>query len=154
MTTDGPDKSSANDRLEAAYLASSPAEMRAALKDGANPNLCLEDSPLLCSAAAMGDIDAVEALLTAGADVNARGMLGLTPAMVVAWIGRNPEHSQVLERLIQAGADLSLREPGGRTALDLTRDIPNKTAMQILERAHAPSGRPATPRRDDGWQLG
>ena len=54
------------------------------------------------------------ALLEAGADPNARGPKGRTPAM---FCFGNPEEMENLRELIQAGADLTIRTLGGSTAL-------------------------------------
>jgi cytohesin len=57
----------------------------------------------------------VEALLAAGADVNAAADAGLrwTPLHEAAFAG----HARVMQALLQAGADREARDVGGRTPL-------------------------------------
>lgn len=60
----------------------------------------------LVAAASNGNTSRVIALLREGADVNARGLRGRTPAMAAAY--RN--HVETVAALIDAGADVNLRD--------------------------------------------
>lgn len=66
------------------------------------------------SAVASGDIGVVEALVRAGADLDARQQAGYTPLMSAAAQGA----STIVERLLAAGARRRLADDDGRTAAD------------------------------------
>lgn len=66
------------------------------------------------SAVASGDIGVVEALVRAGADLDARQQAGYTPLMGAAAQGA----STIVERLLAAGARRRLADDDGRTAAD------------------------------------
>jgi ankyrin repeat protein len=68
--------------------------------------------PLWC-AAALGDRDAVDRELLAGADPNALGDQGTTPLHVAAQNG----HQEVVELLLDAGADANRTDPHGNGPL-------------------------------------
>ena len=90
------------------------AEMVSALLDaGADPRAVSEAG---VTALLWGAWDANKArlLLERGADPNARSALGNTPLMVAAG---SPTGSTAIEQLLAAGADITLRNKGGRTAL-------------------------------------
>ena len=83
------------------------------LKAGANPNhrSLRGDTPLMVSAMSqLFDTD----LADAGADVNAKNSDGTTVLMILAAKGQGDEVRDALK----AGADASLRDNNGRTALD------------------------------------
>src|SRR6185436_6621226 len=65
----------------------------------------------LMYAAAVGSIDAVKALLAAGADVKAKNAFDVTALM---WGVTNPEKVRLL---LDAGADVNARSKQGRTPL-------------------------------------
>lgn len=98
--------------MEAALHGS--AEMVSALLDaGADPRAVSEAgvTALLWGA---WDANKVRLLLARGADPNARSTLDNTPLMVAAGA---PTGSAAVEQLLAAGADITLRNKGGRTAL-------------------------------------
>ena len=65
-------------------------------------------------AAERGDLKAVKRFLKAGGEINAQGHhYGITPLMAAAKGG----HSEVLNYLLEAGADIHTRDKGGNTAL-------------------------------------
>ena len=72
-------------------------------------------NPILISACGPhGAVQAVEALLVAGADPNLAGTGGRTPLMEAAsWLD-----APTVELLLSRGADPLLKDSGGRTALD------------------------------------
>jgi AAA+ superfamily predicted ATPase len=69
----------------------------------------------LRAAVAHADAAAVDSALAGGADVNAAGDQGRTPLMQAALLG----HTQVVRRLLVAGADPTRRDRDGRAAADL-----------------------------------
>ena len=75
-------------------------------------------------------IEAVAALISHGADVNARDKLGQTPLMDASYCG----HAKVVEALLDAGADKELKANSGRTALDLARYNNKGDVVAVLER--------------------
>ena len=85
-------------------------------------------------AALNNKIEAVAALISHGADVNARNEFGQTPLMYASKWG----HAKVVEALLDAGADKELKATSGdwegKTALDLARDENKGDVVAILER--------------------
>ena len=75
-------------------------------------------------AAQCNKIEAVAALISHGADVNARTMYGETLLMMASRCG----HAKVVEALLDAGADKELKATSGvrkgKTALDMAREQP------------------------------
>lgn len=68
-------------------------------------------------AALVDDRDLLELMISFGADVNARTLRGYTPLMMAAL----HNHIHVLQALLAAAADPSLRDCDGRAARDLAR---------------------------------
>lgn len=62
------------------------------------------------------DLPRLNALLTAGADVNAKDERGITPLMYAAWVGS----TEAMARLLDRGADPNLASGTGATALMLS----------------------------------
>lgn len=76
------------------------------ITNGADPARGDDLNQRLVAAASNGNTSRVIALLREGADVNARGLRGRTPAMAAAY--RN--HVETVAALIDAGADVNLRD--------------------------------------------
>ena len=74
-------------------------------------------------------IEAVAALISHGADVNAREMDGETPLMLASYNGR----AKVVEALLDAGADKELKDNSGKTALDIARGWHKWDVVAVLE---------------------
>ena len=85
-------------------------------------------------AARFNKIEAVAALISHGADVNARDEYGQTPLMRASYQG----HAKVVEALLDAGADKELKATSGiwkgKTALDIARDENEGDVVAVLER--------------------
>jgi ankyrin repeat protein len=81
----------------------------------------------------LNKIKAVAALISHGADVNARKGDGETPLM---WASRWG-HAKVVEALLDAGADKELKATSGgwkgKSALDIARSWNNGDVVAILE---------------------
>ena len=79
-------------------------------------------------------IEAVAALISHGADVNAREEDGETPLMRASRWGR----AKIVEALLDAGADKELKATSGpregKTALDVARDKNKGDVVAVLER--------------------
>ncbi len=91
----------------------------------------LNDTPLhtVCT---WGDLDAVRCLVDAGAAVNATGDQGCTP-LFNAVMGENVD---VVEFLLQRGADVSIRSAELRSVLDYARNTrAPKAIVEALRRA-------------------
>ena len=107
---------SANKRLWDAALSGTAADVRKAIKKGANVNVrdCGGVTPLMQAAWKNTDIDVLKVLLEAGADVNAQTKDGWTALM---WAARGNANPDVLKLLLNAGADINARNNNGDTAL-------------------------------------
>ncbi len=136
---------------------------RLLLEAGADPNKPVEDSRCaLHFAASLGNLELVQLLLRAGADVNARDWWGATPlhltadagsieiarALIKAGAELNVQlkldrltplmmaalHPECFKLLLEAGADVSLRNKEKQTVFELARKNPE--SQKLLE-AHA-----------------
>lgn len=78
----------------------------------------MDDTPLhtVCT---WGDLESVQTLINAGADVNAKGDNGVTP-LFNAVISGNPK---LIELLVKSGAILSLKNDDGRSVLEYAKNI-------------------------------
>lgn len=108
-----PSTASPQERLEAAVYADNPAEIKAAIRAGANANGGNYSGHYLGIAATGGRLNAVKALIEAGADTNYASSGGWTAAMAAADNG----HLEVLRYLALKKADLNARTRMGRTLL-------------------------------------
>jgi ankyrin repeat protein len=79
-------------------------------------------------AAYNNDVAAVERLIKAGADVNAKSEHGSTPLIEAAMNG----NAEIIERLLKAGADPNLPGPDGMTALMIIARNTNVKAAKLL----------------------
>ncbi len=104
---------SPQEKLEAAIYAENAADIKAAVKAGANPNGATYGGHYLGVAATRGSLKAVRALVEAGADVNRSTSGGWTAAMAAADNG----HLEVLKYLASQKADIKARTRMGRSVL-------------------------------------
>lgn len=91
------------------------------LSHGADPriNTGLGSTPLN-DAADIGDAEIVEELISAGCAVNDQSGDGDTPLITAAWCDHpNP---RIVQLLLDAGGDLTIRNKEGKSAIDLARD--------------------------------
>jgi ankyrin repeat protein len=93
----------------------------------------------------------VNALLKAGARVNARDSYGMSPLLYAAWLGRNPA---IAIALLTAGADPKARSGTGRTLVQYAEDNPilrnDSNAFNQLQEAMNGSGRQAESNQQKG----
>jgi ankyrin repeat protein len=85
------------------------------------------------AAAIVRDFDTVDELLKLGFNINAKDHRGRTPLMAVV----EDQYSSAIRPLLERGADVALRDPAGRTALDLAK---SKAVAEILASAGAAHG--------------
>ncbi len=93
--------------------------LRSALEAGGNPNLVGgpgQQTPIFKTIGSAGASDAsmLELLLAYGADPNAVGSRGNTPAMIAAGVGR----FDLVYTLLENGADFSIKNLKGRSLID------------------------------------
>ena len=105
------------------------------LKNNANANAVRtrDDSPLiLVSQNSIMDKDVqltiIESLISAGADVNHIGEYGKTP-LILATESNSPK---IVSKLLLFGADISIRDKNGSTALDIAMDWEYEDIIQNI----------------------
>ncbi|MHC4540014.1 MAG: ankyrin repeat domain-containing protein [Planctomycetota bacterium] len=87
----------------------------------------------LHKAAAEGDVEQVESLISKGADVNARNENGWTPLHSAAYYGQK----EVAQILITKGANVGATNASGRTPLHLAAEFGSKHMLELLIAAGA-----------------
>lgn len=112
-------------RLLEASQRGEPSTVRALLRDGVSPDARWSEQGI---AALMVAIDAttVEALVSAGADVNAQDDFGRTALM---WQARRGDLT-VLKSLLDAGADRGLRDAEGKLARDYASSVSHDRVLR------------------------
>ena len=76
-----------------------------------------------------GDSEAIEVMVSAGADINAIGESGYTPLHCAA----EQNKPEAVSRLIQLGAEI-LEDESGLTPLELARVVKSQEAVNVLEK--------------------
>lgn len=112
--------------------------LKAALAAGANARAVTgrDNGSALISAAQLGFVDIVRALIEANADVdhvNGRGWSALITAVALG-NGDKP-HTETVEALVAARADGDLKDEQGKTAIDYARARGYADMVRILEKA-------------------
>ena len=116
-------------KLLAAAEKNNPADVRALLAMGADPNARAADgSTPMIYAAHFGDIDGVQALLGAKGDPNLTNRYGVGPMHEAALRA----DAGLLRILIDAGADVELALPQGETPLMLASRTSGLAAVRLL----------------------
>ena len=104
------------------------------LKQGAelewrNPSMYDRGKTPLARACARGGYEAAEALCAHGAELDARDDTQWTPPMSAAINGR----TKICEMLLALGADPSLKDENGKTALDRAREENEPECAALLQ---------------------
>ena len=86
-------------------------------------------STWLAVACINGSYEAAEALCAHGAEVDARDRNQYTPLMRAAYMGR----TKICEMLLALGADPSLKDKDGKTALDWAREQNKPECAALLQ---------------------
>jgi len=94
-------------------------------------------TPLLLAAATGGSAAIVDALIAAGADVNAADARGLTVVMTA--VATDHGDPAMVRALIAKGANLAAKDLNGETALDWAMKAGNTAEVAMLKRAGAPA---------------
>lgn len=81
------------------------------------------------------DPDAVTLLFEAGADIGALNLSGQTPLIVQAAEGYDTGSLKTMERLVQLGADVSISDNQGLSAMDVAKRRGELKKVRLLERA-------------------
>ena len=84
----------------------------------------------LHAAAAFDNVEAVAALISHGADLNAKIDNGVTPLMRASRWG----HVKVVEALLDAGADKALKDKKGSNALDWATFFKKDEVVALLKK--------------------
>ena len=80
-----------------------------------------------------GHLEAAQALMEAGADVNAKDNKGRTPVHWSAWTG----HLEVARALIEAGAEMNAKDDNGCTSLHASAQNGHLEVARALIKAGA-----------------
>ena len=114
----------AYDVVTIAAVADDPELMSLAIALGNDPGLTTSpyEGTALIAAAHLGHVEVVRRLIAAGAPLDHVNNLHWTATIEAVVLGDGgPDHQAVLKALLDAGADRSLTDRDGRTALDLAR---------------------------------
>jgi ankyrin repeat protein len=87
----------------------------------------------LANAAAQGDLELVQRLLEAGADVNDRDSWGHTPLMSACWGG----HKDIVQILLERGADVNAKTRRDWTAIRFAKKVGHPEIVALLKAAGA-----------------
>lgn len=92
--------------------------------------IALERITPLMLAVTYGPVDAVQALIDAGANVNARDIRGMTPLMFA--VASESQDPAVVKLLLAKGAETGVRSLAGETALDWARKFNSAPVLALL----------------------
>jgi ankyrin repeat protein len=114
--------------------------LKIALEGGGNARAITSpyDGTALIAAAHRGHVDVVRALIAAKAPLNHVNNLGWTALLEAVVLGNGGrDHTAVVEALVKAGADVTLPDRHGTTALGHARTRGYSQIARILENAGA-----------------
>lgn len=106
--------------------------MKVLLQAGAALKCDGQLEPTLHKAVRSGNIEVVQLVLDAGADVNEQADFAETPIHVAV----EGSFAAIAALLISRGADLSLQSSFGGTALDIARKVGSEECVALLSNKH------------------
>lgn len=128
------------DIITIAAVANDTVALKIALDGGGNPRAItsIYDGTALIAAAHLGHAEVVRMLIAAGAPLNHVNNLGWTALMEAIVLGDGGNtHTDTLDALVKAGADVNIADPAGVTPLEHARRRGYTAMAAILERAGA-----------------
>jgi uncharacterized protein len=128
----------AYDAVTIASVANDLVTLKAALEAGNKATNITSpyDGTALIAAAHLGHHEVVNMLIEAGAPLDHINNLGWTAAIEAVVLGDGgADHQKTLRHLIDAGADLTIADRGGRTPLDLARERGYGEMAALIEAA-------------------
>jgi len=131
------------DAVTIAAVADDEDTLRVLLSLGASAKLTTSryDGTALIAAAHLGHVGVVKQLIAAGAPLDHVNNLHWTAVIEAIVLGDGgPRHQQTLQALVQAGANLQLKDRQGRTPFELARGRGYTQMVRLLEQAPARSG--------------
>jgi len=112
--------------------------LKIALAGGADPRRTTGplDGTALTSAAHLGNVEIVRALIEAKAPLDHVNRMGWTALIVAVQLGNNSKgHIETVDALVKAGADTEIKDRQGNTALAHARSRNYSEMVKILEAA-------------------
>lgn len=113
-----------------------------ALDRGANVNIVMPDTRntllhIITSRGRPADnaklLPIVTLLLSRGAKLNVQNRDGVTPLMLTTL----SENAEIMKLLLDGGADVTMKNPSGKTALDMARELGFAAGVSLLEERQA-----------------
>jgi ankyrin repeat protein len=124
--------------LAAAISAGMIETVKALLKLGADVNKACANGSAIHVAVETGNLAVVEVLLDSGADPNHRGKYGVTPLMIASGMGGGIFGStELVDLLLQRGADFHAKDDAGGTALDMSAHAVAMLETSLAQSDHA-----------------
>jgi uncharacterized protein len=114
--------------------------LKLALDNGADPRQVTGplDGTALISAAHLGHVEIVRALIDAKAPLDNVNRMGWTALLIAVILGNNSKnHIETVDLLVKAGADAGIKDRQGATALDHARTRGYQDMIKILEMARS-----------------
>jgi ankyrin repeat protein len=112
--------------------------VKLALEGGTDPRAVAGnyDGTALISAAHLGHVEIVKALIAAKANLDHVNSMGWTALLMCVVLGNNSkEHIATVEALVKAGADVDIKDRGGNSALAHARARRYDEMIKIMEPA-------------------
>jgi uncharacterized protein len=126
------------DALAIAAINNDLETLKAVLAGGADPNVKIgfDNGSAMISAAQLGFVDIVRALIEAKADIDHANSRGWTALITAVALGNgDKDHTAIVDALIKAGADADIKDRSGRKAIDYARARGYSDMVPILEKA-------------------
>lgn len=109
-----------------------PEYVAALLRCGADMRTSLRGALPVHYLAKAGHLGSLKVLLDNGADVNALSENGQTPLLYALKAGKRADMDLICQTLLDAGADATIKDARGRSALDIARSLSRADAQEIV----------------------